>query len=55
MQRPEEGIGSPGPGVINGCELPIVGAGNRMNSGPLEEQPVLLIKMLHLQLCSFYF
>lgn len=35
----EEGIGSPGNKVINGCELPCEGWD--LNSGPLEEQPAL--------------
>ena len=35
-ERPEEGIRSPGPSVINGCDLLEVDARNK--TGPLEEQ-----------------
>jgi hypothetical protein len=35
-----EGIGSPGIGVIDSCELPC--GCWELNLGPLEEQPVLL-------------
>lgn len=35
-QKPEEDIGSPGSGLIGGCEPPCVGG-----FGPLEEQEVL--------------
>ena len=31
----EEGVQSPGAGVTGVCELPDVGAGPRINSGPL--------------------
>lgn len=34
LRRPEEGIGTPGTGVTNGCKL--------LNVGPLEEQLLLL-------------
>jgi hypothetical protein len=39
LQRPEEGVGHPGPGVTDGCELP--GGFWETNLGPLEEEPVL--------------
>lgn len=35
--RPEEGIRAPGAGVLDCYELPCVGAGNQVGSGPLEE------------------
>lgn len=42
-QRPEDDIGVPGAGIIGGCEAPDVGSGRQTpNSGPLQEQPVLL-------------
>ena len=40
LQRPEEGTGSSGAGVTNGCELPC--GCRELNPGPLEEQQVLL-------------
>lgn len=39
VQKPEEGIGSPGAGVIEGCELPW--RYWELNLDPMEEQPVL--------------
>lgn len=38
--RPEEGLSPPGTPVIYGCEMPR--SSWQLNSGPLEEQPVLL-------------
>ena len=32
LQRPEEGAGSPGTGIADGCELPCVDAGNQTGS-----------------------
>ena len=43
-QRPEEGTRSPGTGVTDGCDLPY-GCWEPI-SGPLKEQPVLLIAEL---------
>lgn len=40
--RPEEGIRSPGPGIMEGCEVP-------SNLGPMQECPVLLTSDLSLQ------
>jgi hypothetical protein len=37
--RPEEAIRSPGPGVLEGCELPYECW--ELSLGPLQEQPVL--------------
>jgi hypothetical protein len=39
-QRPEEGSETPGTGVTGGCEPPW--GCWELNTGPLEEQPVLL-------------
>lgn len=39
VQKPEEGIGSPGAGVTEGCELPC--RYGELNLDPMEEQPVL--------------
>jgi hypothetical protein len=47
QQKPEEGVLSSGTGVTGGCELPHVCCDS--NSGPLEEQPVLLITEPSLQ------
>lgn len=47
-----EGIGSPGTGIIDGCETP---CGHwKLDSGPLKEQ-VLLIPKSHLQPLIFFF
>jgi E3 ubiquitin-protein ligase NEDD4 len=40
LWRPEEGVGSPGIGVTDSCELPC--GCWELNSGPLKKQPVLL-------------
>ena len=40
LRRPEEGVGSPGTGITDGCEPPC--GCWESNPGPLEEQPVLL-------------
>ena len=45
--KPEEGIGSPGAGVTNGCEPPC--GCWESNLGPPGEQPVLLTAVLSLQ------
>ena len=45
---PEEGIGSPGTGVTDSCELPC--GCWELNPGPLEEQSVLLTTGPSLQL-----
>lgn len=39
-QRPEEGVGSPGTGVTDGCQLPC--GFWESNPDPQKEQPVLL-------------
>jgi hypothetical protein len=44
-RRSDEGIGSPGTGVTNGCE-PSCGC-RELNQGPLQEQEVLLITSLN--------
>ena len=43
-----EGVGSPGTGATDNCELPC--GYWELNLGPLEEQPVLLTAKLSLQL-----
>lgn len=40
--KPKEGIGFPGVGVLDICEPPNVDA--NLNSGPLEEQQVLIAR-----------
>ena len=52
--RPYEGIGSPGTGVTDSCELPCVYW--ELNPSLLEEQPVLLATKpsLHLQAIVLY-
>jgi hypothetical protein len=47
LQRPEEDAGSSGTGVMNGCDPPC--GCQEWNSGPLEEQPVLLTSEPSLQ------
>jgi hypothetical protein len=47
-QRAEKGIGSPGSGVTDGCEL--VCRRRKLNLGPLKEHPVLLTAEPLLQL-----
>ena len=51
LQRSEEGVGSPRTGVIDGCEPPC--RCQELNSGLLEEQPVLLTTKPSLQ-SSFF-
>jgi hypothetical protein len=46
LQRAEEGIRSPGTGVVYSCELP--DGCWELNLGPLEEQPVILTPELYL-------
>jgi hypothetical protein len=48
-----KGVGSPGTGVIDGCEQPY-GYWD-LNPGPLEEQPVLLTAEPSLQPCKHSF
>lgn len=46
LQRLEGGVESPGTGVIDSCKLPC--GYQESNSGPIEEQPVLLTVVLSL-------
>jgi hypothetical protein len=38
LQSPVEGIRSPGARVTGDCELPIMGRGEKLNFGPLQEK-----------------
>ena len=53
LQRPEEEIRSPGIGVTDNCKPPC--GCRELNSGPLEEQAMLLIAEPSLQLPNSFF